>query len=382
MRFFKRNLFSLASVFFFLVFLFGTAAAEAFLPDRNYIVSERRRAADSPDLSLSSLRDGDFASDFESYLLDNLPFRERFRRLKNRFSHMILGLSDIDGYFLTENGTAKDLSPLNTELAEKNAALIDRIIKRYFPENDKVTLALIPDKAYYARPAGERLDSDALFEILDQGVASQHRTVPLFSSFSLFSYYATDIHIRQEGWFDALEALAEAMDFPAPRREDFTSVTLGTFQGTIGAQAALSEEKEDFTLLYDRAGVIENATAAYPDGKTAGLYDPALFTESEDKYDVFLRGETVGENENRAGNFFVRVCNPKASSPRRLILFRDSFARAALPLFLSAYSEVILVDLRAPTAFYGDNASFLFADANTDILFLLSVHTLNTTAFR
>ncbi len=377
----KRKILTHGVLFVFLFTLFGFPIVEMLLPDRDYIVDERRAASPPPVLSLDSLREGSFSDGVESYLLDNLPFRESFRRLKNRFSQKILGLSDIDGYFMTENGVAMDLSPLNETRVVKNASLFDHLIDRYFPENERIFLAVIPDKACYARPAGERLDSEALTDLLDENMKSPHRRVDLFDALSLSDYFATDIHLKQEGWFSPLERLAAAMDFQAPALSDFDRLTLGEFQGTLGAQAALSAEHDILTLLYDKGGVIEDAKVTYPDRQTAGLYDTSFFATSGDKYDVFLRGEIVGEGKDRVGNFFIQVKNLKAASPRKLILFRDSFARAALPLFLPAYSEVVLVDLRAPTAFYGENARLLSADENTDILFLVSTHTLNSTDF-
>lgn len=107
----KRKILTHGVLFVFLFTLFGFPIAELLLPDRDYMSSERREASPPPVLSLDSLREGSFSAEAESYLLDNLPFRETFRRLKNRFSQKILGLSDIDGYFMTENGVAMDLSP-------------------------------------------------------------------------------------------------------------------------------------------------------------------------------------------------------------------------------------------------------------------------------
>lgn len=378
----KKKKASLLVIVLFLLFLFGMAALSLFTEDAAYIVNERRAAEPLPSLSFASLAEGDYSRRLESHLLDTLPFRESFRHLKNRFSHTILHLSDIDGLFLTENGVAKKLSPVDTALIAKNAAFFDRLITTYFPDSAKVYLSLIPDKSYYARPATERSAFDSLARLLDESLTAELCAIPLTDTLSLFSYYATDIHITQQGWFSPLSRLAEAMHFPSPLPEAFDEVPLGAFLGTLGAQAALSDEKDEMTLFYDKSGIVASAEVLYPDGQSGRLYDTSLFAKSDDKYDVFLRGETVGEEGARVGNFFIKVTNPKAESERRLILFRDSFARAALPLFLAAYSEVILVDLRAPSLFYGENAAALFDDGRTDILFLVSAHTLNTTEFR
>lgn len=378
----KTKLPIFATAFLFLFTLFGIALFSLFSPDPEFVVSERRTATPLPTLSLESFADGDFSNDFENYLLDALPVRDGLRLYKNRFCRNILRLSDSDGCFLTENGVAKDLSPINKPLAEEAAATFDRILAKYFPEQEKVFLSVIPDKAYYARKKGERLDCDALQKILSEGMQTPHTDIDLTDTLSLFSYYATDIHWKIDTLSPSVKALAEAMDFTAPDATLLTKESLGSFVGTLGAQAALSNDTDTLTLLYDKEGVIASAKVYYPDGRVGSLYDKALFTESYDKYDVFLRGETVGGENARIANFFTRIESPLAKEERKLILFRDSFARSLLPYLVFSYSEIILVDLRAPTAFYRENEAYLRADDTTDILFLVSVHTLNSTEIR
>lgn len=366
----------------FLIFLFGTGLRSLLTPDPTYLVNERRRAEEAPSLSRASLVSGEFSEDLESYLLDTLPERELLRRMKLRISRHLLRLSDEDGVFLTKNGLAKDLSPMNTALVTEAGATFDRLIASYFPNRDNIYLSVIPDKAYYAREKGLTLDCSALAALLSSSMEAEHTAIDLAPMLSLDAYYATDIHWKPEAIPQVAALLGTAMDFSLPSADRLRAVTLGSFVGTLGAQTPMGEYEDDLTLLYDTDGVIESAVAEYPDGTVGSVYDTSLFTESYDKYDVFLRGETVGDAENRVGNFFIKIKSPLAKTSRKLILFRDSFSRALVPYLLFSYSEIVLVDLRAPTAFYGENAALLTADENTDVLFLVSVHTLNTTAIR
>ena len=70
----------------------------------------------------------------------------------------------------------------------------------------------------------------------------------------------------------------------------------------------------------------------------------------------------------------VTVRNEKNTSGKRLIIFRDSFGSSIAPLFLEAYTEIVLVDLRyIPSAYLGEFVDFKGAD----VLFLYSTLLLN-----
>ena len=51
-------------------------------PDDAVSVSERRKLAQKPELTLSSVLRGEFMTKFETYTLDQFPLRDSFRRLK------------------------------------------------------------------------------------------------------------------------------------------------------------------------------------------------------------------------------------------------------------------------------------------------------------
>ncbi len=360
----------------FLLILFGAGLWTLLSPDPDYLANERRYASHMPRLASSS-----YASDFEDYLADSLPFREALRRYKIAFSQRILLLSDENGVFLTENGVAKDLSPLNVPLVLQAATTVDSLIERYFAGSERVFLSVIPDKAYFAEGDRPSLDCAALFTLLSSNISSPHTDLFLESALSLDSYYATDIHWKSEAILPVAEQLSKAMRFSLPDSSLLYGETVGDFVGTLAAQTPLSSDKDSLTLVYDSLGVIRSATVYYPDGTVGKVYDEALFSSSDDKYNVFLRGETL-QAEQPLANFFIRIESPLSQSDRKLILFRDSFARSLVPYLLFAYSEIVLVDMRAPTAFYGENAALLSSDDSTDILFLVSVHTLNETAIR
>ena len=65
------------------------------------------------------------------------------------------------------------------------------------------------------------------------------------------------------------------------------------------------------------------------------VYDTEKLT-SKDLYDVYLSGSQS----------LLRIENPGASTDRELIVFRDSFGSSLVPLLVSEYKTVTLVDIR------------------------------------
>ena len=83
-----------------------------------------------------------------------------------------------------------------------------------------------------------------------------------------------------------------------------------------------------------------------------------------DKYDVYVGGAAS----------LQRIKSPNAASDKKLIIFRDSYTSSLVPLFLEAYSEIVLVDLRyISSSLLGEYVDF----ADADILFLYGVSIVN-----
>ena len=73
---------NLAVVCLSAAFLLGFLIWGLCKPDDAVSVSERRKLAQKPELTLSSVLRGEFMTKFETYTLDQFPLRDSFRRLK------------------------------------------------------------------------------------------------------------------------------------------------------------------------------------------------------------------------------------------------------------------------------------------------------------
>lgn len=330
-------------------------------PASEYSVSERRELASFPELSAEDILSGDFTADFESYTLDQFPFRENFRQLKARFHYHILCQLENNGIYLSEGHAAKLEYPLNEDSANHALTVFARIHDRYL-QNCRVYTAIVPDKGYYlARELGyPAMDYDALLQKMQNGMPYASY-VNLTDTLTIGDYYRTDTHWRQESLLPAAQKLCDALGIPAP--EGLTAVAAEQpFYGVYYGQAALPMDAD--TLYTMESQLLQSCRVYnYETGQYGQVYDETKLA-GEDLYEVFLSGSVS----------LLRIENPSAQTDRELIIFRDSFGSSLAPLLVQGYKTVTLVDVRyLSSAMLGRFIDF----QDQDVLFLYSTLVLN-----
>ena len=164
-------------------------------------ISERRKLAQKPALSVQSVQSGQWMQKFESYSLDQFPLRDTLRGLKAAVQLGVFCQKDNNGVYL-QNGYASKLDyPLHTDSVERAADKFLQLQKTYLEgKAEHVYYALIPDKNYFMAPAGgyPALDYEKLAQTMRQKLSPGMTEIDLFSTLSLDCYYRTDPHWRQE----------------------------------------------------------------------------------------------------------------------------------------------------------------------------------------
>lgn len=337
----------------FCLLLAGLLMLHLLLPDGQLSVSERRRLAQSPKLTVGTILSGRYAKDLETYLLDQFPGREAWRTLKAIWTYDALLQKDNNGVYRS-GGSVSKLDPVLDEAqVQRFVEKMNSLQETYFPDSH-VYCAVIPDKNYYMD--GLKLDYEALFRLVESGLPwAQH--VDLTGCLTAADYYATDSHWRQERLDQVTAALAQAMDLTLPDWRAYEAVTLEGFRGVYRGQSALPLPGEPLTYL--ESGATRAAQVTGPElAEAAAVYAPERF-DGLDGYDVFLHGAQA----------VLTVENPLAETDRELILFRDSFGSSLAPLLLPGYKTVTLVDIRyvSPAnlekfvSFYGQDVLLLYS---------------------
>ena len=340
-------------------------AAAWLSPAEDISESERRKLAQFPELTVETLLNGKFMSEFEEYTLDQFPLRDNFRQLKALFHYNVLGQKDNNDIILFGGYAAKQEYPLNENSVNKALEKFRAIYEKYLANTDtKIFAAVVPDKMEYLPKDSSYLtmDYDKLFHMVKDGM-DYAQFVNLRDDLGLDFYYRTDTHWRQEKLLKAAGTLCEALGMTIPKMEDYTLTALARpFYGVYYGQAALPMEPE--TLYYLDSELLQECTVTnFETGKTSQVYDMEKLT-SRDLYDVFLSGAAA----------LLTIDNPNAATDRELIVFRDSFGSSMIPLLLRDYAKVTVIDIRYVSPdFLGQIVEF----NDQDVLFLYSTLVLN-----
>ena len=343
----------------FALTLWGALALWAwFIPSKQISEAERRPLAQRPVFSEK------FQTEFEAYSLDQFPLRDGFRSLKSLFHTGVLGQKDNNGIYLTQGTAVKQEYPLSTDSVKHAIGRLQKIYDGFLSES-RCFYAIIPDKGYYlGKDSGHlTMDYDALYAQMAEGLpwAQEIDLRPVLAG---NDYYRTDTHWRQENLIPAASALCEGLGVTPPKAEDFTPKAVKRpFYGVYYGQAALPMEPDEMILM--ESDLLRQCTVYdYETGKTGRVYDMTKM-DSRDLYDVYLSGARA----------LLTIENPNAGTDRELIVFRDSFGSSMVPLLLSDYGRVTLVDIR----YIQPDLLGQFLDFHgQDVLFLYSTLVLNS----
>ncbi len=344
--------------------LWGSLAVFAwFKPAAASSDAERRPLEQLPELSGENLLSGGFMKDFAGYAVDQFPLRDGFRTLNAWLSYYLLGKLDNNGIYLHEGFAAKMMYPLDASSVQNAVNRFTELYEMYLT-GCHVRFALVPDKGFYlAEDAGAlSLDYDGLYERMEEELPWAE-FIDLRTALSIDSYYRTDTHWRQEQLLPAAGVIAEALGTTLPA---FTREQIGRpFYGVYYGQAALPMDPD--TMYYLTNEVLERCTVmCHDNGTTAKVLDKTKL-DSRDLYDVFLSG----------GAAVLEITNPAGAAGKELIVFRDSFGSALVPLLLADYETVWVLDTR----YVNPNLLGRFVDfSDQDVLFVYSTLILNSSS--
>lgn len=379
----------IAVIAVFALMIFGLAIAHWLLPDAQYSDTERRALEQKPDLSSKAVFDGSYASEMETYLLEQFPLRDSFRGVKTVVNTHLWNLRDTNGYYYADGHWME----LDETLDEKQVSFavnkFNTILENH-PQIANAYYAIVPDKNYFlAEENGYfAMDYDKLYALMENMNA---QGIDLRAALSIDDYYRTDSHWRQERLQSVVQTLCEAMDVSAMPLDACEKITLEDFAGVYADHTAYPFISEE--LCYLEHASMQGMTVQKLDSIKIKwiempMYDTAAY-QGVDPYDVYLSGAQP----------LIRIENPNAENDKHLILFRDSFGSSLAPLLSASYAKVTLVDLRYFASIFLDayldteNGKFVMADQinavtaeldrlvdfeNADVLFLFSTTLLNS----
>ena len=344
-------------------------------PDSEMSEAERRKLAQKPEISMDTVMNGSFMSDFEKYTLDQFPLRDQLRSIKALAEYNIFRKKDNNQLYVEDGYVAKLLYPFNSSSVSNAASKFETVYETFLKGNcENIYYCVIPDKGYYmAEKNGYPiLSHEEMNTMLGSGMGYA-KMIDITQALSLESFYKTDSHWRQEALLPAMKVFGNTMNLPyASQLAEMTETVTATedFHGVYYGQSALPLPAETIKYLtWD--GIDGCKVFNYELNKEVEVYQQDKLTD-RDPYDFYLGGAAA----------LITVENPAAAeraeaageAPRELILFRDSFGSSIAPLFLADYAKVTLVDIRYMQSSMLDQ--FIEFDGQ-DVLFLYGAAMIN-----
>ncbi len=348
------------------------------LPDRAMSETENRSLAQAPKVTAERILDGKFTADIAEYMADQFPARDFFVTLKAA-AETALGRGGNNGVLFGDGETLVTREDLpNTQNMQTNLAAIaafsDYCESVGIPALTAITgrTADVLDHtlpAYYGSAYSDRLWETLAEESAAAGVELLNLRDPLRARAEAgeYVYYRTDHHWTTLGAYYGYAAIAEGMGLTPAPLSDFDRRTVSlTFYGTTWSTAGASWIDPD-TMEFFRFDGDDAYTTTIVDNGTgfAGFYDMDYLAK-KDKYSAFIGGN----------NALVTVTKDGGEDRETLLLFKDSFAHAAVP-FLAQHYDLVIVDLR----YYKKAPVSLIDEYGIDaVLFLYNVDSLTASA--
>ncbi len=355
------------AVFFVLVFLMPT--------DERAEMKENRPMAEMPALTWDSLFSGEFATDFEEFLSDNVGFRATFTDIGSYIAKLRgINLAAKDQLITLSTGARLALEggrimEVFTEAPTQREAYVSAIngIADIIPEGTSAYLMLVPtqiefDTSSYASLADSQKDTiDAVYGALD-GIVGVNVYDSLAESADEYIYFRTDHHWTQRGAYYGYAALMEAMGEEAVPLSEMKHGSLDGFLGYLYNQANVSEYAQFAdTIEYFMPGENYAVEAKIIEFGELVEYGARIYYTPEVggaiSYGVFMGSDHP----------FAKVTTNVANGKTALVI-KDSYANALLPFLTSHYETVVIVD---PRSYYG-TLSDVFAEYEVDDVIIIN----------
>ena len=353
------------------VLIFTFALLSVAGKDREYSENENRYLSGKPQFSASSVKDGKFMKDTESYLSDQFFGRDAFVKTRTNID-IFFGKKEINDvyigkrHYLFEKPAAYDEERVSKTLASVNALTADAAGARSY-------IAIAPDASevlsdYMPRNAPTENQTEQIETIYSrlENLQTIDLCTPLKEAEDRPSlYYRTDHHWTSSAAHIAFGELAAAMKIE-PTAEYTDLAVTNSFQGTLASSSGVFSAKDTIDITVPEPEVRTVVTYVNEKEKTASLFDSSKL-EEKSKYDVFF-----------GGNFAQIDIDNGVASDRILLIVKDSYANCVIPMLTPYFKKIIVVD---PRYYMEDVRAVIEKEGVTDILWFYNANTfLNDTS--
>ena len=140
----KNRIITLTFIFFLLTsFLLCQIKKDDLISEK-----ERRRLASKPKISITSLLNGNYFNKLDTYVTDQIPFRDEFKTIKGNTLKKTMFMKENNGIYEKDNILYQIDTKVNVKSIRHLLDKISYIDKTYLTSQNKY-FVYIPDKNYY-----------------------------------------------------------------------------------------------------------------------------------------------------------------------------------------------------------------------------------------
>lgn len=350
------------TVIVFIAFLAAGFAAVVILPkDENSAKQENRNLAEFPQFSFERLVSGQFMSEFETFLSDNVGYRSVFTNISSEYKSK----KGINSY-----GKVVDTKgDLGTGSTTKSQLLVtdDRVMEVYradseaqreytdmvnfyaekLPAGINLYSMIIPTQIdfipFYNTVGDSQKDSiDYFYGSFNQRVKNINVYDTLKEHFNNneYVYFRTDHHWTQLGAYYAYRQMGKDMSFEPQSIEGFTKGEVKDFTGYLFGQAQapyLAEHKDTIEYYKNAVNDIEfkAVTYSYIPGQEFDYKGKMFDLSKGQSYTMFLGGDQP----------YIEI-DTACPTAKTLVMLKDSYSNALIPWLACSYNKIIVIDAR------------------------------------
>lgn len=358
----------LITIGIFLLVVMGFFVATIIKPDKSFSDNENRVLAERPEFSLKNLFEGDFTTEYETYITDQFIARDNFIAVKVT-TDRALGRQVVNGvYFAPNNHLIEEhkADDVDTKLVQSNIDWVKEFVETNKEQID-VKLMLVPtisnvypewlpsynleyDQSALIKQAIATVGMDHTIDASD--ILKQHKDEDL--------YFKTDHHWTSLGAYYGYTAWADKNGLtPHSLNQYDRTVVTKDFWGTTYSKVNIKKEADEIELFSLKNGKALTMSVKQDGSEATDSLYKIEQLKVKDKFTVFLGGN----------NPYVEI-NTSVKNGKTLLLVKDSYAHNMVPFLTNDYEKIILLDYR----YYNNSTKELMQDKQvTDVLLLYNV---------
>ena len=322
---------------------------------------ENRNLAQMPSVSFERIKSGEFASEFETYLSDNVGYRSVFTNISstyknskgvNKYGKVVETKGDLGtgsttkSRLLVIDDRVMEVYSADKEAQQEYIDMVDFYAQK-LPASINMYSMIIPTQIdfmpfYNTVGDSEKEAIDYFYSNFNPRVKNINVYDTLKEKFdnNEYVYFRTDHHWTALGAYYAYRKMGEDMGFTPMELSEFQKGEVPDFLGYLYSQAeatGLSQHKDTIEYYKNAVNDIEFkcVTYSYIPGEEfvyhGKMFDPGQGTS----YTMFLGGDQP----------YIEI-DSQSPNDRTLLMIKDSYSNALLPWLTCAYNKIIVIDAR------------------------------------